>query len=148
MQTPAGLIVTHIRRTRQMQKDGISLPFVESYAIESPDDSGAIGSVFEHLEVVPTPESYRLFQRRVGDDGIAVARGPVAASPIHLMRHELALMDQFFYRYSGVHDQMHGLAERMLPFFDTALDALTQCGAEVVVRGAIYDQNLTAVLQK
>jgi len=126
-----------------MQKEGISLPFFKSHAIESPDDFNAVGEIFEHLEVIPTPEAYRAFRDRIGDEGIAVARGPMVASPIHLMLHELVAMDQFFYFYSDVRDRMNILSDRMIPFFDASLDALTQCDAEVVFWGANYDQDLT-----
>ncbi|MDP6038041.1 MAG: uroporphyrinogen decarboxylase family protein [Candidatus Latescibacteria bacterium] len=143
IQTSAGEITTHLYRTQQMQKEGISLPFFKSYAIESPDDFDAVGEIFEHLKVIPTPDAYRAFQTRVGDRGIAVARGPMAASPIHLMLHELVAMDQFFYLYTDVREKMHTLSERMTPFFDAALEALVISDAEVVFWGANYDQDLT-----
>ena len=141
--TPAGDIFTHLHRSPEMAKAGISLPFVKSYPIESVDDFEAMAHVFEHLAVVPTPEAYRAFHERVGDRGLAVARGPVAASPIHLMLHELAAMDRFFYLYHDERKAMLRLAERMTPFFEATLEALVACGAEVVFWGANYDQDLT-----
>ena len=143
IQTPAGEIFTHLHRSPQMARDGISLPFVKSYAIESAADFEAVAQVFEHLTVIPTPEAYRAFQARVGEQGIAVARGPMAASPVHLILHELVAMDQFFYLYADEPDAMHHLAERMTPFFEAALEAVVACEAEVVFWGANYDQDLT-----
>ena len=143
IQTPAGEVFTHLHRSARMARDGISLPFVKSYAIESVDDFEAVGHVFEHLEVIPTPEAYRAFKQRVGDRGVAVARGLMAASPVHLVLHELVAMDQFFYLYADAREEMHHLAERMTPFFDAALDACVACDAEVVFWGANYDQDLT-----
>ena len=143
IQTSSGELFTHLHRSPQMARDGISLPFVKSYAIESVDDFDAIGDIFENLAVIPTPDAYRAFQQRVGDRGVAVARGPMAASPVHLILHELVAMDQFFYLYADVKAKMHQLAERMTPFFDAALDALVACDAEVVFWGANYDQDLT-----
>ena len=99
IRTSAGEVFTHLHRTGQMAREGISLPFVKSYAIRSTDNFEAVAQIFERLEVIPTPESYASFKNRVGERGIAVARGPVAASPIHLMLHELIAMDQFFYLY-------------------------------------------------
>ena len=146
--TPAGEVFTHLHRTAQMARDGISLAFVKSYAIKSTGGTErhryeAVAQIFEHLEVIPTPEAYSAFQRRVGERGIAVARGPVAASPMHLVLHELVAMDQFFYLYADEEKTLHQLAERMEPFFDAALDALVACDAEVVFWGANYDQDLT-----
>jgi len=143
VRTPAGEVSTHLYRTKQMAQEGISLAFVKDYAIHSVDDFEAVAQIFEHLKVIPTPEAYAAFKRRVGEHGIAVARGPVAASPVHLILHELVAMDQFFYLYADELDALHRLANRMEPFFDTALDALTACDAEVVFWGANYDQDLT-----
>ncbi len=143
IETSAGKVFTHLRLTQEMAGAGISLPFVESYAIRSADDFEAVAQVFEHLEIVPTPESYAAFKTRVGDRGIAVARGPIAASPVHLILHELVAMDQFFYLYMDERAAMYQLAERMEPFFDALLDALVDSDAEVVFWGANYDQDLT-----
>ncbi|MCB0124960.1 MAG: hypothetical protein KDE58_22040 [Caldilineaceae bacterium] len=143
IQTSAGEIFTHLHRSPQMASDGISLPFVKSYAIKSAEDFDAIGEIFEHLTVIPTPDSYRAFHQRMGARGLAVARGPVAASPIHLILHELVAMDKFFYLYHDTRAAMHRLAERMTPFFEAALAALVASEAEVVFWGANYDQDLT-----
>ena len=143
IRTPAGKVFTHLHQTVQMARDGISLPFVKAYAIRSADDFEAVAQVFDHLEVIPTPEAYAAFQRRIGERGIAVARGPIAASPMHLILHELVAMDQFFYLYADERGALHRLAERMEPFFEAALDALIACDAEVVFWGANYDQDLT-----
>ena len=143
IKTPAGDVFTHLHHTQSMARDGISLPFFKHYAIRSPDDFEAVAQVFDHLEVIPMPEAYRAFQARVGDQGIAVARGPVGASPIHLILHELVAMDQFFYLYHDERERMHELAARMTPVFDAILDCVVNCDAEVVYWGANYDQDLT-----
>jgi hypothetical protein len=140
---PAGDIFTHLYRSLGMAREGISLPFFKSYAIESPADFEAVAQIFEHLVVIPTPDAYRAFQQRVGDQGLAVARGLLAASPMHLLLHELVPMDQFFYLYADERQAMHQLAERMEPFFEAVLDAVATCDAEVVFWGANYDQDLT-----
>jgi len=143
IQTPAGEILTHLYRTEQMLADGISLPFVKHYPLNAPEDLKALGIIFDHIEVIPTSEAYKTFQTRIGDRGIAVARGPMAASPMHLILHELTPMDQFFYFYHDNRDALNELCKRMMPFFDAALDALIACDAEVVFWGANYDQDLT-----
>jgi len=143
IKTQAGEVFTHLHRSAEMAREGISLPFVKSYAIESGEDFEAVAQIFEHLEVIPTPEAHSAFRQRVGERGIAVARGPVAASPIHLMLHELMAMDKFFYLYMDERDAMHRLAERMEPFFESALEVLIACDAEVIFWGANYDQDLT-----
>ncbi|MDA0746489.1 MAG: hypothetical protein O2954_08210 [bacterium] len=143
IRTSAGEVFTHLHRTSDMAQAGISLPFFKSFAIESKDDFEAVAQVFDHLEVIPTPDAYRTFQQRVGDRGIAVARGPVAASPLHMILHELAPMDRFFYLYMDEREALYRLAERMEPYFEATLDALLACDAEVVFWGGNYDQDLT-----
>lgn len=143
IRTPAGEVFTHLQQTARMTREGISLPFVKSYAIRSVDDFEAVAQVFEHLEVIPTPENYAAFHQRVGEQGLAVARGPLAASPMHLILHELVAMDQFYYLYADEREALHWLAERMEPFFEALLEALAACDAEVVFWGANYDQDLT-----
>jgi uroporphyrinogen-III decarboxylase len=143
IRTPAGEVFTHLYRDAEMTRNGISLPFVKAYPIRSAKDLEAVAQVFEHLDVAPTPDSYAEFKKRIGEQGIAVARGPIAASPMHLILHELVAMDQFYYLYADEREALHRLSERMTPFFDKLLDALAASDAEVVLWGANYDQDLT-----
>ena len=143
IETPAGPVNLHLKQTREMTSEGISLPFVKSYAINSADDFEAIGQIFEHLEVIPKPENYTAFHDRVGDRGLAVASGSVGASPVHLILHDLVAMDKFFYLYADERKALSRLTDRMTPFFEAMLDALTKCCAEVVFWGGNYDQDLT-----
>ncbi len=141
--TPAGEVTLHLQQTREMTREGISLPFVKSYAIKFPADFEAVAHIFDHVRVVPAPDNYARYQQRIGDRGLAVASGPIAASPMHLILHELTPMDQFFYLYADVRDDMYRLCDRMEPFFEAMLEAVLACSAEVVFWGGNYDQNLT-----
>jgi hypothetical protein len=143
IRTPAGEVFLHLQQTNAMTREGISMPFVRSYAIRSPADFEGVAQIFEHLDVIPTPDAYAAFQKRVGDRGLAVASGLIGASPMHLILHDLVAMDRFFYLYTDERDAMYRLCERMTPFFEAALDALLVCNAEVVFWGANYDQDLT-----
>ena len=143
IQTPAGQITTHLQQTAEMTRDGISLPFVLSHAIESAADFEAVAHIFEHLEVLPTPENYAAYQTRVGERGLAVASGMIAASPVHLVLHELTPMDRFYYLYADDREGLHRMCARMEPFFHALLEAITRCSAEAVFWGGNYDQDLT-----
>ena len=136
--TPVGDVTTHLYQTAKMASDGISLPFFKSHAIESVDDFEAVAQVFE-----PNRQAYMRYHERMGDQGVAVAFGFVAASPIHLMLHELIAMDKFFYLWEDERQAMRELAERMTPFFLKMLEILAESDAEVVFWGANYDQDLT-----
>jgi len=62
---------------------------------------------------------------------------------MHLILHELVPMDRFFYLYADRRDALRALADRMVPYFESVLDALLACDAEVVFWGANYDRDLT-----
>ena len=143
IRTPAGPVHMHLQQSAEMTRAGISLPFVHDYAIHSAADFEAVAQVFEHLEVIPTPQNYAAFQRRVGNQGVAVANGSIGASPMHLILHDLVAMDQFFYLYVDERAALEELGERMKPFFLAQLEAQAICSAEVAFWGGNYDQNLT-----
>ena len=141
--TPAGDVETHLELTQAMKAEGISLPFVRRYPIESVADLAAVARVFEHCEVVPTPGAYRNFHERVGERGVAVASGPIAASPMHLVLHELMAMDRFYYLFADSYEALVDFAARLEPMYEACLDAVAECDAEVVFWGANYDRDLT-----
>lgn len=141
--TSAGDVTTHLEYTRQMRSDGISIPMVRSYAIQSLDDFEAVAQIFEHLDVIPNPGGYAAFKERTGQQGVAIAAGAVAASPIHAMLHDLMPMDQFFYLYLEAREALKALAERMTPYFEAVLEVCANSDAEAVTWGNNYDRDLT-----
>ena len=143
IQTSAGEVSFSLLHTAAMRREGISIPWVEEFAIRSVADCAAVAEVFEHLEVVPTPGAYAAFRRRIGGRGLAVANGLIGASPMHGILHDLLPQEEFFYLYADERDALARLARRMEPFWDHALAAVLGCEAEVVFWGANYDQNLT-----
>jgi hypothetical protein len=143
IRTGAGDVTMAFDLTRAMAQNGISTPFFSKRAIESVDDFEPVARIFEHLEVIPTQASYSAFKRRVGEAGIAVASGPSAASPMHLILHDLMAMDQFMFSYHDRPEEVRCLADRLAPFFEAVLDAEVTSEAEVVWWGANYDQSVT-----
>ena len=143
IETPKGDIVTHIKQSRDMLGDGISLPMILSYPAARVEDFEALALVFEHLEVVPTPENYRAFKERIGGQGIAVANGLPAASPLHFLFHDLMPMDAFFYLCVDDRQALLKLASRMESFFHKVLAAVLECDCETFLWGANYDQSTT-----
>jgi hypothetical protein len=140
---PAGDVESILEYTPSLARDGISQPEVIKRVLESPDDYEKIAQVYEHFEVVPTPEGYGSFHDRIGERGLAFASGPISASPVHAMLHQLMDMQTFFYAYMDDADAMRRLGERMAPFWDAQLNALLKLDAEVIWWGANYDQDTT-----
>ncbi len=143
IQTSAGEVSCSLAHTTEMRREGISIPWVEEFAIRSVGDCDAVAEAFEHLVVVPTPDAYAAFRRRIGERGIAVTNGLLGASPMHGILHDLLPQEQFFYLYADEREAITRLAARMEPFWDRVLAAALGCEAEVVYWGANYDQNLT-----
>ena len=143
IQTSAGEVSTRIRRTARMAADGISVPFVEKYPVSSIEDLEGVAQVFEDLKVESTPEGYAAFRRRIGEGGPAIANGPPAASPMHLLLHNLMSMEEFYLCYKEQRDLLQQFTRRIEPFFEAILQAMLACNAEVISWGGNYDQDLT-----
>lgn len=143
IETSKGDVTIRSKWTDEMRRSGISGPMVTEHAVKRPADLDAVAEVFEHLEVISTPGGYAAFRERVGERGLAVAQGPVAASPAHLLLHDLMSMEDFFYLWADDRKAIGSFARRLEPFFDALLEAEIRCAAEVVYWGANYDQNIT-----
>jgi len=140
--TSRGEVSTRMSWTEEMRRSGISAPIVTEHAVKSPADLEAVAEIFEHLEVVPTPEGYEAYRDRVGERGLAVAYGG-PASPLHLLLHDLMAMEEFFYLWADDRPAMESFGRRLDPFFEAVLGAVSQCSAEVVFWGGNYDQDIT-----
>ena len=143
IETSKGPVSFILRQSASMRREGISLPFVISHPVEQLDDLARVNEVFDHLKVVPSPASYKKFFDRIGDRGVAVARGCIAASPMHLLLHELMPMDLFFYWYHDHYKELCRFSERISPFFMEILNAVMHCEAEAVLWGSNFDRDLT-----
>ncbi len=144
---PAGDVFTHIHQSKEMNRQGISVPFVRSYPLSYPlrsaSDLEAVAQVYDNIDVIADPEQYASFHDRVGDSGLAVAHGLNIASPMHLMMHDLFSLNDFFFFYMDDPQTLHDFAKRLEPFFDRILDAVLSSGCEVFFWGGNYDQNTT-----
>ncbi len=143
IKTPAGDLTAVQVYTPEMRRDGISVPYMEKFPISSADDFKAVAIFFEHLEVVPKPEAYAAFRRRMGERGLAVANGLMGAGPLHHLLHDCMPQEDFFYYFTDEQDALRSLAKRMEPFFHKLLAAVEACEAEAVLWGGNYDQNIT-----
>jgi hypothetical protein len=141
--TRRGRVRWEMHTTREMSAAGISLPFIDSYPVESVEDLDAVTEIFNDIRIVPTPENYAAFAARVGDRGVAVANGCIAAGPMHLLLHSLMPMDLFFYLYHDEHSKMCEFCENVMPFFHRLLEAMASSPAEVLLYGGNFDRDLT-----
>jgi hypothetical protein len=75
IRTTAGEVLCVMETTHEMQCEGINALFPIKFAMTSVDECDAMGEVFEHLEVIPTPDAYAAYRRRIGEQGLALASG-------------------------------------------------------------------------
>ncbi len=143
VETSTGELTFRLRYSREMRREGISQPFKLEYPIEEPEDLLRAAELFEHLRIVPATDAYEDFRRRVGERGLAVAHGSIAASPFHLLLHELMPMDQFFFWYHDRYNEMKEFEERVAPFFNRLMKVTASSGAEVVLWGTNFDRDIT-----
>jgi len=143
IRTPAGEVTTVLEHSEEMSRNGVSVPFFRKFPIQSVADLEAVAQVFEHLEVVPTPEGYAAYRRRIGKSGLAVAHCLPCASPMQMIFYALMAREEFFYLYSDERDAVTSLAARMEPYFHQVVAAVAACEAETVMCGGNFDQNLT-----
>ncbi|MFN7996139.1 MAG: uroporphyrinogen decarboxylase family protein [Bryobacteraceae bacterium] len=142
--TPRGVLRTAFLFTDEMLDAGASMPWVTETLIQKPEDFEAAGYLFEHLEVTPQPDGYRMLRERVGEDGVAVAWVMGTASPMHHIMKELMPTEQFFYALADCPDRVLRLAERMEPFFAGIRQAALDSPAELVMLGGNYDDSITS----
>ena len=94
--TAAGEATAHLSYTDSMRRDGISSPFPVLPPLRSAADVEPIAEVFDRVTITANADGYRQYQARVGEQGLAIARGLVSASPMHMIMHELCASEQFF----------------------------------------------------
>jgi hypothetical protein len=142
-QTPVGSVSCAFRYTEEMRRAGTSISWVVEHAIKDPSDYRVLEHIFSHLEVVPTYEEYRAWQRWVGEAGVAVAYGNAAASPMQHIMRDLMPMTDFFLELHDCPERLIGLARSMERWFTGIFTALAESPAEIVFVGGNYDSTIT-----
>ncbi len=141
--TPAGDLSGVLLYTAQMRRDGVTLMHVHERVVKSPEDYRVLAALFEDIEIESDQSRYRRFRGSIGEDGVAVAFGNVAASPVHHLLKELVPYDRFYYDLHDRPDLILNCAKVMQPHFDAALHACCESDAELVMFGANYDVSMT-----
>ncbi len=142
--TPLGMVSSTMFYDRSSQRLGITNPILIDHLITTPEDYGPVGYLFEHMDVIP---SFKRFEHwaneEMREDGVAVARGFMGASPVHQIQRNLLDPTLFFFHYKDHYAKMLELAAKMEPIFDKTLQILCTSPAEVVWWGSNYDDMLT-----
>jgi methylmalonyl-CoA mutase cobalamin-binding domain/chain len=141
--TPIGMVSATILFTQEMRKAGVSITWVEEHIIKRPEDYRVLGYIFENLELVPDVEDYAKWQNEIGEDGVAVAMGVMAASPMHHILKYFVEPTTFYYHYNDYPKEMHALAQSMENYFNQVLRITLDSPAEAVLWGGNFDDMIT-----
>lgn len=141
--TPIGMVSTSTIFTDEMRRAGASITWVEEHIIKRPEDYRIVGYIFENLEIMPDADDYTKWKNEIGEDGVAVAMGVMAASPMHHILKYFMDPTKFYYHYNDYPKQMRALAQSMENYFDQVLKITLNSPAEAVLWGGNFDDMIT-----
>jgi corrinoid protein of di/trimethylamine methyltransferase len=141
--TAQGVVSTKEVINEEMRNAGVSITWVQEHAIKRPEDYEIWATIFENITVTPDYERYHAWQKRIGDDGVAVMMGTFSASPIHHIQRDFLDATEFFFHYNDHHKEMHRLAAAIGLVYEQILKVVGDSPAEVVLWGANYDDMIT-----
>lgn len=141
--TPKGVVSTREVINEEMRQAGVSITWVQEHAVKRPEDYAVWAHIFENITVTPDYERYQAWQRRVGDDGVAVMMGTFSASPFHHIQRDFLDATEFFFHYNDHYPQMRRLADAIGQVYEQILRVVGDSPAEVVLWGANFDDMIT-----
>ncbi len=141
--TPVGSVTCRILFTEEMKKAGASISWISEHLIKEPKDYRTVGYIYRNLKVLPDYENYLEFHGRIGEKGIAAARGMAAAGPRQQIMRDFLEATQFYLEMHDHPKEMRQLCEDMEPFYDRLFPILADAPAEVIFHGSNFDEMIT-----
>ena len=122
---------------------GASIPDILEPAAKSTADLPLLADLFSQVAIRPTPERYRRYHARVGDDGVAVAFMSLAAGPAQHVMRDLMRLEDFFLATYDAPELLEALYEPLAALYEQIVAATAASDAEVALLGANYDEAVT-----
>jgi len=141
--TPAGTVTTAVVYDEAMRAAGISKSHISEHAIKDHNDYPPEEYIFENVEVVPNFEGYQEFAEYVGERGIAAGYLNSAASPMHLLQHDLMPVELFFYELYDHPEALIHCATSIGGFFQRMFEVCARSPADVLYLGGNYHADMT-----
>ena len=141
--TPVGSVSTKTMYSDEMRRAGASITWIEEHVIKRPEDYKVVGYLFENIELVPSFERFRAWQKYIGEDGVPGTMIGLACSPMHHIQKEFLDATDFYFHYNDCQKEMHALAESVAHFFDQGLKIIADSPAELVLWGGNVDDMIT-----
>ena len=141
--TPKGTVDGTFVYTYEMQRSGISIPWIKEHAIKDTNDYHILGYIFENMRVEAAYDGYLKWSDSIGDAGMPVLYALTAGSPMHHIMKILLDATNFYYCYSDQKILMEGLAEKIGIYYRKVLELVSHSPAEVILVGSNFDDMLT-----
>ena len=141
--TPKGELNSLVCYPEQMEKDGITYPWIKERPIKSLEDWPILGYIFENIIAVPDYSSYVKAVEEIGDDGLICSFLSVTASPMHHIQRTLFDPTNFFILYKEKYDELSRLADSLGHLYNQLVKLAPLSPAEVIYWGANFDETLT-----
>ena len=116
----------------QMQKDGVTYPWVRERLIKNYEDWKIVACIFDYLEVVPNYEQYLEIKNKIGEAGVQSCQSSDASSPMHHIQKTFFNPTDFYIYYRERTLDMESFAESIANYYHQVLDILVKSPAEVV----------------
>lgn len=141
--TPIGSVSCKYLFTEEMRQAGVSISWLTEHVIKDPIDYRIVGYIFKNMKVLPDYQNYLDLQERVGEKGLAAARGMAPASPRQHIMRDFMEATKFYLELYDHPREMEQLAQDMAPFYEQLFQVLVECPAEVVFHGSNFDEMIT-----
>lgn len=141
--TPKGTVTAAFTYTEEMQRSGVSIPWINEHALKGENDFAPLGYIFENLKIESAPRGYIDWAASLGEDGICAAYALTAASPMHHIMKVLCDATQFYYIHRDYETRIAGLVESIGVYFRKIFNMAAEGPAELVTVGANVDDTIT-----
>ncbi len=143
--TPKGQLEVLHGFTKELKEAGSSISWIKEHAIKGPEDYKVLAHIFSNLKVTPDYETFKAWQKGIGEDGVAVgsAMAIACSSPMHYIQKTFLDSTQFYLHYGDYPIEMGLLAEALSQFYDRVLRILADSPAEMILWSANVDEMVT-----
>ena len=141
--TPVGVVSTKEVINDEMRRAGVSITWVEEHGIERPEDYKVVGLRIREYHGHPGLRALSRLAARIGDDGVAVTMGGLAASPVHHIQKYFIDATEFFFHYKDHRREMRRLPRAIGALLRPDLDLIGRLARRGGLWGANFDDMIT-----
>jgi len=141
--TPVGSVSSKMITGNELLKRGMTTPNPSEKVLKEVKDYEVVGHIFRNIKVYPDYVTLQELIDNMGEKGLAFAAGPIPASPMHYVLHDLMDISQFYLEMYDHPKELQKLTEDIGLFMDAAMQILADSPAEAVWYGCNFDEMIT-----